>query len=406
MRFCLTFLAFLLSLSLFGQDGVVVLTGRVVGQDGGRALAHVSVSAPGQHQSTVTNDDGEFTLKTAVCPDYIVLSHLGYQTQRVRVGEVPTKRLKIRMKPSTIVLNEVVIAVDDPLEIVLAAMRKIPQNYSAEGDLMHCFYRETARKGSRFIAVSEAVTDMYKTEYSRGINFDGVKIVKGRRLMSTKASDTLGVKMMGGPLLPIQLDAVKNRDLLLNEDELAYYHLASLVPEKIGDRLQYVVSIEPRYHLMERPLFYGKLYIDQQTLAFTRVELQLDMSDRAAATAYMLVRKPSGLRFRPKELSTIINYKTQDGVTRISYVRNQLRFNCDWRRRLFASTYTVVTEMVVTEHVEGPVRPLRARDTFGQRDLFYDEVAYFDEPDFWGAYNIIEPTESLEHAIHKLRRQQ
>ena len=31
-------------------------------------------------------------------------------------------------------------------------------------------------------------------------------------------------------------------------------------------------------------------------------------------------------------------------------------------------------------------------------------LKYWNE-DFWGTYNIIEPTESLEHAMHKLKKQ-
>ena len=129
------------------------------------------------------------------------------------------------------------------------------------------------------------------------------------------------------------------------------------------------------------------------------------MSNRSLATEYMLVSKPLGLRFNPRELKTIINYETTDGLTRISYVRNVMRFKCDWKRRLFASTYTVTSEMVVTEQVaSADVRPIRGRNSFGPRDYFYDEVSFFDEPDFWGSYNIIEPTESLEHAIDKLKK--
>ena len=66
----------------------------------------------------------------------------------------------------------------------------------------------------------------------------------------------------------------------------------------------------------------------------------------------------------------------------------------------------MISEMVVTEMVsQAEVHRIRGRDSFGQRDTFYDRVESFDEPDFWGAYNIIAPTESLEHAIHKLKKQ-
>ena len=121
----------------------------------------------------------------------------------------------------------------------------------------------------------------------------------------------------------------------------------------------------------------------------------------------MLVRKPLGLHFRPKKLSVTVGYETdQQGVTRMNYVRNEMRFNCDWKRRLFASPFTTVSEMVVTnrlQHGKAAKKP-RGRSSFGIRDRFYDKVEYFEDPDFWADYNIIEPSESLEHAIGKLKK--
>ena len=114
-----------------------------------------------------------------------------------------------------------------------------------------------------------------------------------------------------------------------------------------------------------------------------------------------------GLRFRPKQLTMTIAYTTDEqGVTHMSYLRNEMRFNCDWKRRLFASSYTTVSEMVVTDDVacgSDAKRP-KGRASFGLKDRFYDRVEYFDDPDFWADYNIIEPTESLEHAIDKLKK--
>ena len=90
----------------------------------------------------------------------------------------------------------------------------------------------------------------------------------------------------------------------------------------------------------------------------------------------------------------------------MSYVRNEMRFNCNWKRRLFASPFTTVSEMVVTNRLQqgrDAQRP-RGRSSFGIKERFYDRVEYFDDPDFWAGYNIIEPTESLENAIGKLKK--
>jgi hypothetical protein len=178
------------------------------------------------------------------------------------------------------------------------------------------------------------------------------------------------------------------------------------VPVKIADRAQYVINMEPE-GIQFYPIMKGRVFIDQETLTFTRAELQLDMRDWRAASDYMLVHKPFGLRFRPRELTMTIVYNTDEqGIAHMSYVRNEMRFNCDWKRRLFASPFTTVCEMVVTDRQQkgdGVKRP-RGRSSFGLRDRFYDKVEYFDDPDFWADYNIIEPTESLENAIDKLKK--
>ena len=60
--------------------------------------------------------------------------------------------------------------------------------------------------------------------------------------------------------------------------------------------------------------------------------------------------------------------------------------------------------MVVTGREEGrDLKPIRTRDTFNRRDNFYDKVVYFNDPDFWGRDNIIEPTEDLLKGIEKIK---
>ena len=383
-----------------------VINGVVLDRQTGRTLSHVSVTAEGGKEHTVTNDDGRFSLKTQRIPQYIQLSHIGYKTRRQQIQHGQTSNLRIMMAVNTVGLHEVVVTRNDPLEIVRAAMDCIEKNYPQKPELVRCFYRETARRGSRFISVAEAVTDMYKTGYSRGPERDAVAILKGRRLMSMKARDTLGVKIQGGPVMPLMVDIAKNREYVLKAEDFGLYDFSMDMPALIDDRLQYVVSMQPKMHTMY-PLMYGKLFIDQETLAFTRAELQLDVSNWRSASDYMLVKKPFGLRFRPKELTVTIVYTTDmQGVTRMSYVRNEMRFNCDWKRRLFASPFTTVSEMVVTDRRQmgEEVKRPKGRNSFGIRERFYDKVEYFEDPDFWADYNIIEPTESLENAIGKLKK--
>ena len=42
---------------------------------------------------------------------------------------------------------------------------------------------------------------------------------------------------------------------------------------------------------------------------------------------------------------------------------------------------------------------------YSLQESLSDKVSNFADEGFWGSYNIIEPTESLEHAVNKLKKQ-
>jgi len=402
----LLFVCCLQSLCLLAQtDSLWIFSGKVIDAKTRKPMPYVSVTD--RSVGTVTNVEGEFTLKLRQEPLRVSFSCLGYQTRRLTAAEcreLEAKKQPVALSPSTVVLSEIIVEGADAREIVEKAIDKIDVNYPRQPNLLKGFYRETVQKRQRFISIAEGVVDVFKTSYTSQNWRDGVAILKGRRLLSQRPSDTLSVKLQGGPVLPVQLDIVKERDILLNSESLDYYSFSFNVSEKMGDRMQYVIAMRPRL-VLDIPLYNGRLYIDQETLAFTKIELELDMSDTKKATDFILRKKPYSLRFTPRELTVAIDYKTDDGVTRINYIRNVIRFRCDWKRKLFKSNYTVVSEMVVTDRKEGEdIRPIKRRDTFNRRDNFYDKVIYFEDPNFWGSENIIEPTENLLNGIEKIKK--
>jgi hypothetical protein len=200
------------------------------------------------------------------------------------------------------------------------------------------------------------------------------------------------------------MDIVKNPDVVLDENELMYYQFKMEEPVFIDKRLQYVISLTPRVEL-PYALYYGKLYIDSETLAFTRAELSLDMRDKNKATQAILKKKPFGLVFKPQELTFLVDYKEREGKMCMNYVKNELKFKCDWKKKLFSTSYTIVAEMVTTDMESNNVKNIPHREAFDMKDSFTDKVEAFIDEDFWGAYNIIAPTESLEKAVNKLKKQ-
>ncbi|MCI6618725.1 MAG: carboxypeptidase-like regulatory domain-containing protein [Prevotella sp.] len=389
------------ALSLQAQQTFTTISGVVKDQATGKALPYVNVTVPSEHVSTVTNADGGFVLKTRERPASVILTHVGYRTRRYQIGD-QLENLEIRMQSSTVVLSEILVTSGDPRQILKAAVAKIPHNYSPQPELFRGFYRETTQRGHRYIYVAEAAVDLYKSAYSKPVNYDRVRIDKARRLISTRQTDTLGAKVQGGPTLPVFVDVVKNLEYIFEEAEMEHYDYRMESPTAIDDRQQVVISMRPR-HILPYPLYFGRIYIDQATLAFTRVELELDMTDREKATRTMLVSKPTGVRFRPREMTIMVDYALDDSISRIHYIRSTSRFNCDWKRKLFSSSYRVSAEMVVTDRYPEACR-INGRSSFDAHSSLYDKVELFEDPGFWGKDNIIEPTENLENAIDKLRK--
>ena len=360
----------------------------------------VSVTVPGRNYSTVSNADGSFVIKSDQALHELSFSRIGYRscTQAVTGGEV-----SVMMIPVAYPIKEASIVSGDPLAIVLAACDKIKENYPSEPELLRCFYRETLQKRQRFISVNEAVARVFKTPYRiKSTGADKTALEKSRVIMSQRKHDTLSVRMMGGPTIAASFDIVKNQGIIFEDIDLQLYSLKMESPAYIGDRLHFVISLTPA-GTAEYPLYYGTLYIDRESLTFSRIELSLDMRDSNKATRMMLVRKPLGLRFDPKELRVAVNYGSQDGVSRLSYCRTTMSFSCDWKKRLFATNYTSVNELVVTDLIT-PAVQIPREEVFRPKDILDDKAPLFLDSDFWKDYNIIEPSESLENAVKRLKK--
>lgn len=370
-----------------------------------KKLEYVSVSIPGSSTSTISNVEGEFSLKVKVSANAreMEISHVGYLSSRIPISKSEQTKTYY-LQPNAYLLKEVVIQPELARSLVEQAVGKIETNYSPASNMFNCFYRETVQKGKRYIQVSEAILNLYKEPYSKGIEKDRVRIFKGRKLVSQNQKDTLAVKLMGGPYMSVLLDVVKNKDILLDKEMLSSYTYTLEDPVNLDNRPQYVISFRPAV-ILPYALYFGKYYIDKETLTFSRIEFSLDLRDRDKAITQILIKKPFGLRFKPLDVNFLITYKVQNGISYLNYMRTESQFNCDWKKRLFKSKYTVLSEVVTTERDDAPKESIPYKESFKYDQAFTDKVSDFSDNDFWGGYNVIAPTESLLDGLNKLKKQ-
>jgi len=148
------------------QDGeYITIDGVIRDQRNRRKIEYANISILGTNIGTVSNNDGEFSIKVlkSLMAKDIVISHLGYMNSLVPVNGRDLTGLTVWMSPNNNVLEEIIVRAQDPRIIVEQAIEKIPANYSTNNSMLTGFYRETAQKGRRYINISEAVIDIYKT---------------------------------------------------------------------------------------------------------------------------------------------------------------------------------------------------------------------------------------------------
>jgi hypothetical protein len=387
-----------------GNDSFFTVTGQLKDSKTGDKIIYANISVPGTGIGTVSNSEGEFTLKVdkSLNIDVFEVAHLSYTTKKFKISESIGKDKTFFLEPQVLMLKEITIVPKDARSIVETALSNVRKNYSEVPNMMTGFYRETIRQKRDYLSISEAVVDIYKAPYQT-MQDDQVKIYKGRKGTNVKKADTLMVQLQGGPNVAMLLDIVKNTDLSIALDNLDNYQFDFATMVNIDDKPNWVISFSPNV-IKEEPLYYGKLYISQEKMAITRAEFSLDLKDEDKASRVFVQKKPMGLIFMPTSTSYLVTYKEQNNKFYLNYVRVDLKFRCDWKKRLFKNYYTVMSEVAITDRHEDNITKFANKEVFKPSMVFADKVQNFADPNFWGSSNIIEPEESIENAIRKLSK--
>jgi hypothetical protein len=106
----------------------------------------------------------------------------------------------------------------------------------------------------------------------------------------------------------------------------------------------------------------------------------------------------------PEVATYMVKYREQDGKWYFAYSRAEVKFKVNWKRKLFNTNYTTMSEIAVTDRTDQEVIKFAGREKLKFSDIFLDEVSAFADPEFWGDYNVIEPDQSIESAIRRIAR--
>lgn len=406
----LLFLCLLPALNLFSgnitqPEPTYLLKGRVLGADTNEPLVNASISVPLVNVSSVTNQEGYFSIRIPASSknSNLLIRHLGYENREIPIITlIDNPNNHIILKVSPIELSEIVVVSGDGIGLVREALQRISQNYSGDPHMMVAFYRESVKKGSNYISLVETVLDIYKASYSSYGN-DLAKIYIGRKATDISPRDTVLLKFQGGISDALMLDIAKNPEIVFGTDASDYqYSIEGLI--NINNKPHYIISFSPHQGIKDI-LFRGKIYLDAESLAFARMEFNMNVEDRKDAANIFIRRKPSKMRVDVNNAQYVVDFIENNGKWYFNYSSTEVAFRVRWTNRffgLFSTTYTIASEMAITDRYENNVVKFPRDERIKSTDVIAEKVEYFLDPDFWGEYTVIEPDQEITDAVKRL----
>jgi hypothetical protein len=389
------------------QQTYTPIKGKVVDKETLNALVFASVTLKESNIATVTNIDGEFTIKIPEneTSKNLEISFLGYKNKVIPISELKNNGYKniITMESAPIPIKEIIIKPVMPDEIMEKTINSISKNYPEIPNLMTSFYRETIRKNRTYVSIGEAVVEIFKAPYANDLRYDGARIYKGRKSTDVEKVDTVLFKLQGGPVTSLELDMVKNSEAILTKEAMKLYDYTLSGVVEIDNKPHYVIDFIQKPGV-EYPLFMGKLYIETTSYAISSAEFGFNLSNKEEAASLFIKKKPLGMNVTPELASYMVKYREQNGKWYFAYSRAEVKFKVTWKKKLFRTNYTTMSEIAVTDRTDQEVIKFAGKDKIKYSDVFSDKVSAFTDPEFWGEYNVIEPDQSIESAIRRLAR--
>ena len=383
-------------------EPTILLRGRVLGDDSKQPLINASVATELMNISTITNQEGYFSIRVPASSSNskLIIRYIGYSNKEIPISTlIDSPNSQITLISSPIELGELQVVSGDGSQLVKDALYKIPQNYPSSPNMMVAFYRESIKKGSKYISLVETVLDVYKASY-RSYNNDQARIYIGRKATDITPRDTILLKFQGGISDALMLDIAKNPEVVFGTDASEYsFHIEGLI--NFNNKPHYKIYFSPLSEV-EEILFRGTIYLEYESLSFARMEFNMNVEDRKDAANIFIRRKPSKMRVEVEKAQYIIDYIKNNGKWYFNYSATDVEFKVRWTNRffgLFSTSYVISSEIAITDRYNDNVIKFPRNERIRSTDVIDEKVEYFLDPAFWGEYNVIEPDPEITDAI-------
>jgi len=381
--------------------------GKVINSENKEPLPFANLSLVGTNITSITNSNGEFVVKIpkTILSSKIKISFIGYKTEIIELDSFEQKNKTILLDVFISPLSETVISIPKNVDdLVRKTLSNVNNNYLDDHNIMTAFYRESIKRKKRNLSLSEVVVDIYKSPYKRYQKREIIDLLKIRKDTDYSRLDTVAFKLAGGPYNTLTLDLIKYHDNFIPLFFMSNYDFWIHRTSEIDGLPVYVVKFKQKDEIKD-PLFYGELFIDGDNKTLLSAIFSLNVSDKLKSSRLFVKKKPRNANVWPVKANFRVDYTQNNGKWYYNYSNSSIDFKVNWDKKIFNTTYSVSSEMLVTNWRSNSNLNYPEKDKIIKPSIILaDSKTGFQDLDFWGEDNIIEPDNSIQNAIRKIQR--
>jgi|TARA_B110000495_G_scaffold197547_1_gene207990 hypothetical protein len=388
------------------QSDYIEFSGKIINAENKEPLIFANLNVLESNISTISNSKGAFKIKIpkSHSSSKVKVSFIGFKTRIIDLKSFDDKNT-ISLNVFVTPLSEMVLSIPKDVEgLVRETLSNSGKNYLEENTIMTAFYRETIKRKRRNVSLSEAVVNIYKSSYKIYSKKDGIKILKIRKDTDYSRLDTVALKLSGGPFNTLFQDIIKYPNYFIPSFFMSNYSFSVHRTSKINNRPVYVIRFKQKEDVIE-PFYYGELFIDGENKILLSATYSLNVSDREKASELFVKKKPKGANVWPTKAVYRVDYAERNRKWFYSYSNLSIDFKVNWDKKIFNTTYSLSAEMAITDWIENRTLDYpKRKELINSSIILTDSKVGFQDLNFWGEDNIIEPENSIQNAIKKIKK--
>jgi hypothetical protein len=383
-------------------EGSGAISGIIIDEESKEPLPYAAVALKNRGRGTVTNNNGEFSLRITneYLGDTLSISYLGFVGSEIPVKQAVGKKLTISLRREFISIPEIIIRTQIPLEIITRTINAIPKNYGNSPVMLTSFYREGVMKKKELQSYSEAILRIYKSAYF-GLFNDQISVLKSRKIDNADLSDTLAIRLKAGLSTSLELDGIKNPFEFISRDDLNNYTYRISDIVIYDEESAYVVDFEQKQNT-DLAMYRGTMYINTEDYALLQVDFEIHPKFLDKMKESFISSPSHGFNTWPASVKYSVSYRKLNDRYFLNHVRGDLLFIVNKKKRLFNSQFNVFFEMAVTEINLNNVTRLEREQLAPIHSVFSKTITDYDS-DFWGDQDFLKPEDNLLQAIKNIK---